>query len=100
MGGSRNTVVPEETYVYKVGDTGTLKNGLDTYRILATDMVVRPINGIDLSIHTLVITHSDSDEGYTNIYEQCMDFAKSGWSVGRCMAGELGNDEYDLTPPT
>jgi len=88
-----------EEYTYKVGDRGFLKNGIDTYRILATDAVFRPFNNVECTIHALVISNADSNEGYVNIFEKSADFSSTGLSTAHIAAGEGGIDTYDLTPP-
>jgi len=86
-------------YIYKVGDRGLLKNGIDTYRILATDAVFAPINGVECNIHALVISNSDSNEGYVNVNEKSADFSPDGLSTAHIIAGVGGIDDYDLTEP-
>ena len=88
-----------EEYTYKVGDRGFLKNGIDTYRILAVDAVFRPIGGINCPIHALIISNSDANEGVENIYEKSNDFSVDGWSTTHCMNATSGVTSYDLTPP-
>jgi len=88
-----------EEYTYKIGDIGTLKNGEDTYRIVADDMVVRPVGTTEFPLLALIINNSHSNEGYVNIYEQSTSYAANGWSLSHALAGPGGTNYYDLVPP-
>ena len=89
-----------EEYTYKVGDRGFLKNGIDTYRILAVDAVFRPIGGIDCPIYALVISNSGANEEVKKIYEKSNEYSIEGWSAFHIVGGEGGADTYDLAPPS
>ena len=83
-----------QRHVYQVGDRGFLENGIDTYRVLATDGMQQ--DGTTF-IATLVVSNSASNPGYVNIREQSMGFDMRGRHPLDYQFG--GVTDYNLTPP-
>lgn len=86
-----------EEYKYQVGDAGKLRNGIDTYRVVAIDAHYTTGD----FILVLVVSNSGRKPGErNNTVEQSMDYNQKGWSLTRMMSGGVaGLKYYDLTPP-
>jgi len=81
--------------LFKVGDTGLTKDGKDTYRVIATNGVFRPVGTTEMPI--CVLRHPINDP-----YESYGAYSKDGWSTSHAMAGNItggANTDYDLVPP-
>jgi len=83
-----------EGHIYRVGDCGYLVNGIDTYRIVANDVMRQDGSAYLLA---LVVNNSHSNPGYENISEQSMGYNRLGRHPLDYQFG--GVTGYNLLPP-